>query len=88
MIIKDLTVQNELGIHARVATKLVRCAKAFQSSIHAIHEGKSTDIKNVIGIMMLNAKFGQIVKLEIDGIDEEAAALEMEKLFADKFGEK
>lgn len=88
MIIKELMVQNELGIHARVAAKLVRTAKAFKCSIKAKKNGKLFDIKNVLGVMTINAKNRDTVVVEFDGEDEEAASLEMESLFANKFGEK
>ncbi len=88
MVIKELTVLNELGIHARVASKLVRCSKNFNCSINARKGGKLFDLKNVLGVMTINAKNGEVVLIEFNGSDEEAAAVEIEKLFADKFGEK
>jgi phosphocarrier protein len=88
MIIQQLQVLNELGIHARVASRLVRCASNFKSSINAKKEGKDYNLKNVIGVMTLNTKCGEIVTIEIDGPDEIEAAKEIEQLFAIKFGEK
>lgn len=87
MIIKELKVLNELGIHARVASRLVRCARNFESSINAKKEDKEYDFKSVVGIMTLNAKCGEIVIIEINGSDEEEAAKEIERLFEIKFGE-
>ena len=37
---------------------------------------------------MANAKHGDVVTVEIEGPDEEAAVVAMEKLFAEKFGER
>lgn len=88
MIIKELKVLNELGIHARVASKLVRCAKSFKCSVNARKGGELFDFKNVFGVMTINAKCGELVLVEFDGIDEDAAAKEIERLFEDKFGEK
>lgn len=87
MIIKELRIQNALGIHARVSTKLVRCAKSFESTLNVKKDGQMIDLKNVLGVMLLNSKCGEVITLEIDGVDEEAAAMSMEQLFADKFGE-
>jgi len=88
MVIKELKVLNELGIHARVASKLVRCAKSFKCSVNARKGDKLFDLKNVLGVMTINAKCGELVLVELEGIDEEAAAIEIERLFEDKFGEK
>ena len=88
MIIQELQVLNELGIHARVASRLVRCANSFKSSVCAKKGGKSFDLKNVLGVMTLNAKCGEMVTIEIEGPDEADAAKAVEELFAIKFGEK
>jgi len=88
MVIKQLEILNELGIHARVASRIVREARIFSSSIAAKKEGKVFDFKNVTGVITVNAKRGDILDMEFDGADEEAASMAFEKLFADKFGEK
>lgn len=88
MLIQELTVLNELGIHARVASRLVRCANNFACSVTAKKGGKDYDLKNVIGIMTLNAKCGEPVTIEYDGTDEKEAAEAVKHLFETKFGEK
>ena len=79
MIVRELEVLNELGFHSRVACRITRSAGEFQSSVHVKKNGQSFD---------LNAKHGDVVTVEIEGPDEEAAAAAMEKLFAEKFGER
>lgn len=88
MVTKKLEVVNELGLHARVASRIVREARKFQSSVIVQKEGKAYDLKNVTGVITVNAKKGDILDVEFDGDDELQAAEVMEKLFADKFGEK
>ena len=88
MITQEFEVLNELGIHARVASRLVRCAVSFASSIQAKKDGMSFDLKNVLGVMMLNTKYGEKVIIEFDGPDEAEAAQAISELFAIKFGEK
>lgn len=88
MVIKKLEVINELGLHARVASRIVREARKLQSSVIVQKEGKAYDLKNVTGVITVNAKKGDILEVEFDGDDELQAAEVMEKLFADKFGEK
>lgn len=88
MVIKELEVQNELGFHARVACRITRSVSAFQSSVCVQKDGRSFDLKSVTGVMMANAKHGDRLTIEIDGPDEETAAAALEKLFAEKFGER
>lgn len=88
MIVKELKVLNELGIHARVASRLVRCASGFESSINAQKNGNVHDFKNVLGVMTLNTKCGETVTIEIGGPDETEAAEAIEHLFAIRFGER
>jgi phosphocarrier protein HPr len=88
MIIQQLKVLNELGIHARVASRLVRCASSFESSINGKKENKFYNLKNVLGVMTLNSKCNEVVTIEIDGPDEVEAAQAIKQLFEIKFGEK
>ena len=88
MVIKNLEVLNELGLHARVASRIVREARRYQSSVAVQKEGKSYDLKNVTGVITVNAKRGDTLAIEFSGADEEAAAEAFEALFQNKFGEK
>ena len=85
---KSLEILNELGLHARVASRIVREARKFQSGVYVRKEGRSYDLKNVTGVITVNAKRGDILTVEFDGSDEEAAAEAFETLFQNKFGEK
>lgn len=88
MISKDLTVLNELGIHARVASRIVREARRFECSVVAQKEGKTFDFKNITGVITVNAKRDAVVHMEFDGADEQAACEAFTILFANKFGER
>jgi phosphocarrier protein len=88
MIIKQLKIQNELGFHARVASRIVRETKQFNSSITVKKEGKDFNLKNVTGVITVNAKNGDILSVVFDGDDEADAAEAIETLFLKKFGEK
>ena len=88
MLIKSLEVLNELGLHARVASRIVREARKYQSSVHVQKAGRIYDLKNVTGVITVNAKRGDILTVEFDGTDEAAASEAFESLFQNKFGEK
>ena len=88
MITKQFEVLNELGFHARVASRIVREIRKFDSSVIVKKEGRDFDLKNVTGVITVNAKNGDILTIEIDGSDEDAAVTALEALFVSKFGEK
>jgi len=87
MLEKQLLIQNELGVHARVANKITRCSGQFKCSITAINDGKEHNLKNVVSAMLLNGKNGDMINVIFDGEDEESASIALEELFNDKFGE-
>jgi phosphotransferase system HPr (HPr) family protein len=87
MITAEYRVENALGLHARVAARVVRECRKFKSAINVQKDGKGYDLKNVLGVIGCNAKHGDILKTEIAGEDEEQAAEGLRELFRNKFGE-
>jgi phosphocarrier protein HPr len=89
MIKYTLLVENELGLHARAAAKLVRVATGFASQVYLAREGvtQQIDSKSILGILMLAASKGTRLEVSIEGQDEAAAWQAISNLFADKFGE-
>jgi phosphocarrier protein len=88
VVAKELEVTNELGLHARVASRVTRAARGFKSSVTVQKSGKAFDLKNVTGVLTVNARKGDILTVEFEGEDEKAAAEAIAELFAAKFGEK
>jgi phosphocarrier protein HPr len=87
MIETTILVINKLGLHARAASKLVKLAAGFSSSIKLTGRNQEVDGKSIMGILMLAATQGSELVLIVDGSDEEAAATAITGLFADCFDE-
>ena len=85
---KELLIENKLGLHARAAAQIVKCASGFGSKITLVKDGLEVDGKSIMGIMMLAAAKGSTIMLHANGEDEDSAADGMELLFKNKFGEK
>ena len=85
---KELLIQNKLGLHARAAAQLVKCASVYTSKVTLIKDGLEVDGKSVMGVMMLAAAKGSAVVVQVEGADEIEAVAGIERLFADRFGEK
>ena len=85
---KELLIENKLGLHARAAAQIVKCASEFVSKITLVKEGLEVDGKSIMGIMMLAAAKGSTIMLHVNGEDEDRAVDGMVNLFKNKFGEK
>ena len=87
MYIIETEVINRLGLHARPATLLVQTATKYMSSVKLQKEDEEVDGKSIIEVLTLAAEKGSIIKIITNGADEEEAAVAIENLFKDKFGE-
>jgi phosphocarrier protein HPr len=74
---KVFTVTSESGIHARPATILVQTASRFNSDIHLEYNGKTVNLKSIMGVMSLGIPKGAEIKITVEGADaaEAMAAL-------------
>jgi len=87
MIKSEFKILNELGLHARPASKLVKIISTSESDVFYIKDGQRVNGKSILGVMLLQAEKDSIVKIEINGIDEEQVLEKILKLVADKFYE-
>ena len=75
------TVQDELGLHARPAGLLVKVAKKFESECTITKDGKTKKLTQLMMLMSLGVKQGDIVTVTAEGADEEAAAAALKEFF-------
>jgi phosphocarrier protein len=87
MLERDVEVVNANGIHARPAAEIVKLAAKFASHITIGREELEVNGKSIMGVMMLAAECGSMVRVTADGADEEAAVEALATLIASKFGE-
>jgi len=87
MLERDLEIKNKLGLHARAAAKFVRCAGGFAAQITVVRGDMSVDGKSIMGVLLLAAPMGTVLRVVADGEDEQEAVAALEGLVNDKFGE-
>jgi len=73
MLSRSVTVANELGLHARAAARFVHLASRFQSHVKVSRGSQTMDGKSIMGILLLAAATGTVLKISTDGEDERAA---------------
>jgi phosphocarrier protein len=69
----ELTIPNEEGLHARPAAKFVKLASQFSSEIWVEKDGEEINGKSIMGLMMLAAAKGAVIKVTADGDDADEA---------------
>jgi phosphocarrier protein len=75
---KTFKVTADSGIHARPATLLVNVAGKFNSDLNLEYNGKTVNLKSIMGVMSLGIQQGSEVKITANGDDasEALAAIE------------
>jgi phosphocarrier protein HPr len=86
-VVKELTVKNKLGMHARPAAMFVRVANRFTSEIWVEKDGEEVNGKSIMGLMLLAAGCGSRLRVSAIGGDAATAIKEIEELIARKFDE-
>ena len=87
MLEQEFTIVNKLGLHARASALLVKTSSRFASEIKIAREGVEVNGKSIMGIMMLAAGKGTVIKVTVAGDDEAAAMADLGDLIKDGFGE-
>lgn len=87
MIVREVTVVNQAGLHTRPASMIVRTASRFRSDFFIQKDDYEINGKSIIGVMTLAAEQGSTLTLVFDGDDESDAAEAIAALFEQGFGE-
>lgn len=87
MIRKRITITNQLGLHARPATLLVKSATKFRSEFRIRKDDMEINGKSIMGVMTLAAEFGSELEIIAEGADETFLINEITELFHTNFGE-
>lgn len=73
MFVKEVLVQNQVGLHARPATFFIQKANEFKSSIWVEKEDRRVNAKSLLGVLSLGIIGGTSIRIIADGTDEETA---------------
>lgn len=73
MYVKEVVVQNQVGLHARPATFFIQKANEFNSSIWVEKDERRVNAKSLLGVLSLGIVGNTSIKIIADGPDEEDA---------------
>ncbi len=77
------TIVDPVGMHARPAGILAKKASEFESKITVIKGAKRADTRRLMMLMALGVKCGDLIIVQIEGVDEDEAAEKIEKYLID-----
>ena len=87
MCVKEVLVQNQVGLHARPATFFIQKANEYKSSIWVEKEERRVNAKSLLGVLSLGIVGGTSIRIIADGPDEEEAVENLVDLVQSGFAE-
>lgn len=84
----EIAIKNSLGLHARPASMFVQLASTFTAEISVEKEGEKVNGKSLMGLLMLAAGCGTVLKLQAEGPDSALALKALAELIDSKFNEE
>jgi len=87
-IVREFTVNNQYGIHARPAALLVKAAGKFTSEILIGKKGSEVSAKSIMGLLTIEGHQGAVLCVQTIGEDAEEAMAEIAELFDNNFFEE
>ncbi|NLH00293.1 MAG: HPr family phosphocarrier protein [Clostridiales bacterium] len=87
MLTREVTINNQVGLHARPATFFIQKANEFKSSIWIEKDDRKVNAKSLLGVLSLGIVKGTTVNLVADGSDEKEALNTLAALIESDFTE-
>ena len=84
MFLKEVVVQNQVGLHARPATFFIQKANEYKSSIWIEKDERKVNAKSLLGVLSLGITKGINITIIAEGSDEEKAVNELVALISSK----
>ena len=84
---QTFTITAETGVHARPATLLVNKAGQYESEVEVSYNGKSVNLKSIMGVMSLGIPKGAEIVVTATGGDEEEALNGVSEVIKEHLGE-
>ena len=86
-VVKKLKIENDLGLHARAAAKIVELAGRYSSKLFLKKDDREVDGSSILSILTLSCPKGTNIEARIEGKDSEELLEALKGLFKEKFGE-
>jgi phosphocarrier protein NPr len=84
---QDVTIVNQLGLHARAASKLAQLCQQFSAKIVLIQDQQTADASSVLALLMLASSKGKTLQVATEGADAKQALEAVVNLINNGFDE-
>ena len=84
---RKFTILNDKGLHARASAKFVEVVENFKSEVIVEKDGLEASGSSIMGLLMLAASKGSVIKVTSNGDDAEELTLALDNLVKSNFGE-
>lgn len=85
MFVKEIVVQNQVGLHARPATFFIQKANEYKASIWVEKDERRVNAKSLLGVLSLGITKGINITIIAEGPDEEEAVNDLVALVSSDF---
>ncbi len=87
MINREVTINNQVGLHARPATFFIQKANEFKSSVWVEKDDRRVNAKSLLGVLSLDIVKGTTINIIAEGVDEAEAVNTLAELIDREFVE-
>jgi phosphocarrier protein HPr len=88
VLVRDVLIINQRGLHARASAKFVQLAGSFKATIDVEKDGTSVGGTSIMGLMMLAASPGCTIRIRARGPEADEALVALSALVSERFGEE
>ncbi|MBK5099381.1 MAG: HPr family phosphocarrier protein [Desulfobacteraceae bacterium] len=86
-LVKRFKINNDLGLHARAAAKVVELGNGYTSQLFLKKDNQEVNGSSILSILTLSCPKGTDIEARIVGEDSEDFMEKLGELFEEKFGE-
>ena len=87
MIQREVTINNNSGLHARPATFFIQKANTYRSGVWVVKDDRKVSAKSLLGVLSIGIAKGMTITIVADGDDEEVALKGLVELIESGFND-
>jgi phosphocarrier protein HPr len=87
-IVRELTICNKKGLHARASARFVQTVEKFDAEVRVMRCGEIVGGTSIMGLMMLAASPGTTITVEATGKEAAEVIAALAALIESRFGEQ
>jgi phosphocarrier protein HPr len=87
-LVEAVELVNQRGLHARASAAFIREALKHDARVTVRFDGQSVGAASIMDLLMLGARFGQVIEIETEGPDAASAMAGLVDLVRRRFDEE